>query len=433
MDFLEQAGKSLDLVGCSRWTREDVVRFQNRRLRELVRHACERVPFYRKLYRRHGLEPGEVNGIEDLGKLPPALRSEMQEAAPGDLIASGFDQKRLVKWRTSGSTGDPFTVCRTWFEDRLLQLLRIRQLRRCGLRWTDLRTSSAIGERPASSRWNLLDPRFTILRRAPVNILAPAREILDRLAALKPDVLVLYSGILAWIAAEATEEDLRRIRPRFIVAVAETLTPAMRQLIRERFNAPVYDFYGAHEFNLIASECVETGIYHVEDCGVIVEVLRDGKPCAEGEAGEIYGTALHSFAMPILRYRLGDLVVRGPAQCPCGAPYSTILRIEGRVVDRFPLPAGGSLHPYHLVVPLTRLNNWVRRYQIVQETIDHIRVRVVPMPVEPPGEAQKAELLRLLSEAAGPGIQVTLELVEELPPAPRGKSRLYYSLVNSTK
>jgi len=278
-----------------------------------------------------------------------------------------------------------------------------------------------------------LDPNFTILRRAPVNVMVTAREILDRLAALKPDVLALYSGILAWISAEVTEEDLRRIRPRFIVATAETLTPSMRRLIRERFNAPVYDFYGAHEFNLIASECAETGIYHVEDCGVIVEILRDGKPCAEGEAGEIYGTALHSFAMPILRYRLGDVVVRGPAQCPCGAPYSTILRVEGRVADRFPLPGGGSLHPYHLVVPLTLSNTWVRRYQIVQETIDRIRVRVVPMPAGSPGEGQKAELVRLLSEAAGPGIEVTLELAAELPPAPSGKSRLYYSLVNSPK
>ncbi|MGE5568032.1 MAG: phenylacetate--CoA ligase family protein [Rhodospirillales bacterium] len=433
MDFFEQAGKSLDFVGRSRWTREDVVRFQNRRLRELVRHAYERVPFYRKLYDRHGIGPGEVNGIEDLWKLPPALRADMQEAAPGDLIASGFDPNRLVKCRTSGSTGDPFTICRTWFENQLLHLLLIRQLRLYGLRWTDLRTSTALGEQPAPQRWNPFDPNFTFLRRAPVNVLATAREILDRLAAIQPDVIMLYPGTLAWVAAEATEEDLRRIRPRFIVSQSETLTPSMRRLIRERFNAPVYDTYGANEFNLTASECVETGIYHVEDCAVIVEILRDGKPCAEGEAGEIYGTALHSFSMPFLRYRLGDVVVRGPAQCPCGAPYSTILRVEGRVVDRFPLPGGGSLHPYHLVVPLARSVTWVRRYQIVQETIDHIRVRVVPMPGEHPGEDQKAELVRLLSEGAGPGVKITVELAAELPPAPSGKSRPYYSLVNSTK
>lgn len=430
MNFFEQAALPLDLLGCSRWSREDLERFQSRRLARLVQHACERVPFYRDLYRDHGIKPEDVRGLADLPRLPVARREQMQLRPPGDLVAGGFDPRRLIEWRTSGSTGAPFTIRRTWLEDRLLNLVRIRQQWLRGLRWSDVRTWPAIGEAYPRKRAGGLSPWIPALRRVPVNVLAEAREILDRLAEAQPDVIVMYPGTLAWIAAAATPADRGKIRPRLIFTGGEALTPAMRRQISERFGAPVFDFYGAHEFNLVSCECALTGLHHIEETGVIVEVLKDGRPCAEGESGEIHGTALHSFAMPFLRYRLGDVAVRGPARCPCGAPNSTLLRIEGRIVDRFPLPHGGSLHPYNLVIPLTREVNWVRRYQIVQESLDRIRVRVVPIPSWGIGEHEKAMLCRRLEAAAGEGVTVALDLVEEIRPDPSGKLRSYYSEVS---
>lgn len=432
MVFVEQALLPLDLLGCSRWSREDLERFQSRRLARLVRHASERVPFYRDLYREHGIKPEDVRGLGDLPRLPVVGRDQMQLRPPGDLVASGYNPQRLIEWRTSGSTGAPFTIRRTWLEDRLLNLLRIRQQRLRGLTWSDVRTSSAIGELRRGPQAGGPIPGLRLLRRLPVNILAEAREILTRLAEIQPDVIVMYPGTLAWIAAEATPEDRDKIRPRVIFTGGEVLTPAMRRQIAECFRAPVFDFYGAHEFNLVSSECALTGLHHIEETGLIVEVLNNGRPCAEGESGEICGTALHSFAMPFLRYRLGDVVVRGPARCPCGAPNSTLLRIEGRTVDRFPLPHGGSLHPYDLVVPLTCKVHWVRRYQIVQETLNRIRVRVVPMPSQKIDQDEKEMLKRLLESVVGTGVEVALDLVEEIRPNASGKLRSYYSELPNT-
>jgi phenylacetate-CoA ligase len=411
------------------WSRGQLEDYQSRCLRRLVRHACERVPYYRDLFRRHGLDVQDVRSIRDLAHVPIAQRSEMQERPASDLVSAGCDPERLVAHRTSGSTGSPFTVRRTWFEEWLLRGLRLREQLLLGLRPTDVRAVVGLLDAKARTRPRLCQTSLGLLRREPVDCLLPARDLLRRLAEIRADVISSYPGTLAWVGPEATEEDLDRIRPRFIFTAAETLTPEMRRRITECFGAPVYDSYAAHEFNLIARECRETGLYHVCDASVIVEVLKDGEPAGTGGQGELVATALHSLSMPFVRYRLGDMVTRGPSPCPCGAPFSTLQSIQGRTIERFPLPDGTSIHPYHLVGPLAQDAPWVRRYQIIQERIDRIGIRVVPLPGRHPAPEELARLCDAIERPVGPGVTITLELADHLPPAESGKFRPYYSLV----
>ena len=415
----------------SGWSREQLEAFQSRRLRELVRHAFERVPFYRDLFRQHGLQPSDIHGIQDLHRLPFAHRSQMQERPDSDLVAAGCNPERLIVHRTSGATGAPFTIRRTWFEERLLHAVRLGEHMKLGRRLTDVRAGVTVRAHYRASQPipRPLYARLGLLRKHNVDCLLPAREILTRLAEIQPDSLGGYPDALAWIAGEATEEDRRRIRPRFMTCGAETLTPEMRRQITACFGAPLYDFYGAHEFNLVARQCGETGLYHVSECSVIVEVLKDGRPAAPGESGELVGTALHSFAMPFLRHPLNDLVTRGPLRCPCGAPNATLQSIQGRTIERFSLPDGSKIHPYHLVGPLVRDTPWLRRYQIVQETVDRIVIKIVALPGQAPGQDDLTRIRTQLEEAVGEGVEITLCVVPELPRPESGKFRPYYSLV----
>jgi phenylacetate-CoA ligase len=409
-----------------RWTRERLDHFQSECLRRLVRHAGARVPYYRDLFRRHGLAPEDIRGVKDLARLPLAHRSEMQERPAPDLVARGYDPERLRTHRTSGSTGAPFTIRRTWFEERLLQALRFHEEWNVGLRLTDIRSGVVAQRRPRAERWY---NRLGLLRRVNVDCLLPARDILHRLGEIQPDVLGGYGGSLAWLAGEATPEDRQRIRPRLMFAGAETLTPEMRRQITECFGAPLYDAYASHEFNLIAFQCGETGLYHISELSVIAEVLKDGQPVGPGETGELVGTALHSYAMPFLRYPLGDVVTRGPAPCPCGGPLATLASIQGRVADRFLLPDGSSLHPYWFVTPLVQDSPWLRRYQIVQTGIDRIAVKAVPLQGASPTPDDLARIRSEIERIARGGVTVVVELATELPLGPSGKFRPYYSLV----
>ncbi len=410
------------------WNREQILAFQSKRLRELVRHAYERVPFYRRRFDEAGLRPEQIRGLEDLGRIPLTLRADLQDATAEDLLARGVDSRRLCNHLTSGSSGAPLNIRRTWFEERLLQAWRLRVMGALGFRVTDRRAAVVT----ARGVGHPLYTRLGLLRYEELHCLWPPERILERLREIRPDVLRGYPSTLSWLAGLLTEADRDLIRPRFVTTDSEMMTPDMRSRIVEGFGAPVIDFYDSHEFNLIAAECPGHGAYHVSDASVIVEVLKNGREAGPDEEGEVVGTALHSWAMPFLRLRLGDVVARAPGGCPCGAPNSALARVEGRLMERFVLPDGSSVHPYTLVSPLLRQAPWLRRFQIVQEQPGLIRVRMVALGNTIPSVETVAEAERMLEKNLGEGIRVRAELVDEIPAEPNGKFRPYYSLVSET-
>ena len=412
------------------WNRQQLEAFQIRRLRALVSHAYRHVPYYRSLFDQAGLKPEDIRTLADLPRIPTTARSALQGLSDRDIIAGGVNPERLIVHKSSGSTGEPFAVRRTWFEDRLLQAFRLVASVSLGFRPTDHRVvvtevspTEAVSNAPFYTMLGLL-------RRTVVDCLLPPEEILARLREAKPDVLAGYSGALSWVTGFATGEDRRLIRPRLIATGAETLTSEMRGQLSECFGARVFDFYGAEEFNLIAWECSGAGRYHVNEAAMIAEILKDGEPAGSGETGELVGTALHSYAMPFIRYRLGDEVTRGEAPCPCGAPVTTIARIQGRVVDRFPLPDGTTVHPYVLSEPLKVAAPWLRRFQLIQEQVDFVRIKVVPLRSSMPSPEAIAAVGRRVAAELGGNVRVETELVEEIPPVKSGKFRPYYSLVS---
>lgn len=415
------------LVSGPRWTRPRIEAFQAERLRALVRHAYLRVPYYRRLFDRAGLKPDQIRTLRDLGHIPITSRADLQAVPDRDIIAEGFDPATLVVHRTSGSSGEPLNIRRTRYEDRLLQAYRLRILFRLGMRTTDRRVA-VVSPRLLKAP---LYTRAGLLRYDEVSCTLSPDQILLKLREARPDVLRGYPSALACVADVMTDTDREVIRPRFITTDSEMCTSGLRDRIRQGFRAGVVDFYDSHEFNVIAWECVPGGPYHVSDLSTIAEVMRDDRAAQPGERGELVGTALHSWAMPFIRVRLGDLVTRGPRDCPCGAPNTVVADVHGRIVDRFELPNGRSVHPYTLVRPLLTHGPWVRQYQIIQEQSDRIRVKLVPLEGPAPTDALSV-IRRVLSERLGEGVAVDVEIVAAIPPAPSGKSRPYLSLVSST-
>jgi phenylacetate-CoA ligase len=319
-------------------------------------------------------------------------------------------------------------VRRGWFEERLLQAYRLRVLFRLGMRLTDRRVAVVFlpAEKPARRS------RTGLLRYEEIDCFLPPASVLARLRALQPAVLRGYPAMLSDLATRLTNADRQRIRPRLVVTDSEMLTADMRRRIRDGFGARVVDFYDSHEFNMIAWECAAGDSYHVSDTSVLAEVFREGRASEPGEEGELVATALHSFAMPFIRYRLGDWVTRGPSRCACGAANTTLGAVHGRTFDCFELPAGRAVHPYRLATDLVRFAPWLRQFQIVQERIDRIRVRLAAMNDGGPPASWAAELQQLFSVSLGEDISVEMELVDRIPAEPNGKFRPYYSLVSET-
>ena len=92
------------------WDRERMKRFQDKRLRQLVRHAYFSVPFYNRVFKDAGVDPYGIKGVEDLGKLPIIKKDVFKRQSSGELVSKKYDIGRLKKVRTSGSSGTPFQV-----------------------------------------------------------------------------------------------------------------------------------------------------------------------------------------------------------------------------------------------------------------------------------------------------------------------------------
>ncbi len=229
-----------------------------------------------------------------------------------------------------------------------------------------------------------------------------------------------------------TIEDWRRLGgarhpPRLVVCGGDAMTPSMRDRLRAGFGAPVYETYGCHEMNLVGWECTTTGDLHLCDDLAIVEVLRDGRPAAPGESGDVVVTNLHAYASPYLRYELGDRAVAGDPVCRCGAPFATIRSVQGRTMDALVLADGRVMHHWELI-PMTFWDMpWHRQYQLVQEAPDRVVLRVVA-DAEPPA-ADLEHLRRAVLEKLGPGASFEVERIDEIERARSGKWRVSVSRV----
>ena len=145
---------------------------------------------------------------------------------------------------------------------------------------------------------------------------------------------------LRLIAMEKLTSGSPRIAPRTVFSTADVLDQNSRQLIESAFDVRVTDLYGAYEFGHIAWECPQHAGYHVNTESVVLELLKDGRPASPGEAGEVVATSLNSYAMPFLRYRLGDLCSPSHRPCPCGRGLPLLELVQGRSNDAIRLPDG---------------------------------------------------------------------------------------------
>jgi phenylacetate-CoA ligase len=421
-----------------RGSRRALVAFQDRQLRRLVAHAYAQVPYYRRLFDRHGLKPGDIRSTADLTRVPITSKSDLQLLPATDVVSRGTDPDQLIVRLTSGASGEPFRIRRTWLEERLLNAFRLRALRSCGLRLSDRVVSVTLVRQVEARDHQILHRALQAVGLRRVHALycrLPPQEALGRLEVLRPDVLIGYPGVLARLAQALENSGRPALRPRFVGVGGEVLTPLMRRQIGAAFATPVYDLYGSHEFNLLAWECRATGHFHTCDDGLILEVVKGARSVAPGERGEVVGTNLHSFAMPFIRYRLGDLVTRGPEVCPCGQPFSTIAAVQGRMLDYFVLPDGEEIYPYEILAriflgqPLREMASAIRQYQLLQEREDHIVFRVV-LAKEVPHDW----LSRIAAQVAplfGPRVAFHVLDVPAIPLEPSGKFRVARSVVQS--
>jgi len=415
-----------------RANRAELKAYQDTRLRRLLVHAYERVPYYRRLFDRHRLHPRHIRGTVDLDLIPITSKRDLSDRLVSEVLAEGLDPARLAVVRTNGSTGEPFVVRRTRLEQSFHSLFLYRWRQELGLR---LHERIAIIKllSPESLRPNpgtRLMERIGIHRTIRINGLEDPAVIVQQLKEFEPQMVVGPPGMLCRVADYVLAGGIEDVRPRLLVSGGEVLTSVMRRRLTEAFGVAPTETYASHECPFMGWECAVTGEIHTCDDACIVEVLRDGRPAQPGEEGEVVVTNLHAYAMPFIRYRLADAAIRGAEQCGCGLPFSTIRSLRGRMIDYFPLADGRLLHPYTILDRfMPEAEPWIRQYQMVQEQPNRIVLELVPK--EPIGARLQEQIQRSASHFLGSDIDFQVRLVSEIPLGPGGKFRHSRSLVTS--
>lgn len=413
--------------------RNAILSFQVRKLRSVISFAYNNVAYYRHLFDQFGIKPKHIQTIEDLSIIPITSSQDYRVRGIKETLASKVKPQRTVCRATSGSSGRPFIIRRTFSEEHLVNCFRIRARQQFGVRFSDkiahIRLVSSSHHRetfPGNLRQAL-----SIYRSYSIDCLQTPRDIIHDLATLNPDIIMGYPAVLTHIAPIIADKNIPGINPRFLVTGGESLVPFRRKQIEDGFGKKVYDIYGSHEFNILAWECLDSGQYHICDDNVILEILRDGRPVAVGERGEVVATGLQSYTMPFIRYRLGDIATRGPDTCSCGQPFSTLKAIQGRMHDYFKLPGGRLIHPDEIVVPIMEAeSSWFDMYQLLQKREDLIVLKI--QPFHKPSEDQLKHVEQLAKgKLSGLGVEFQIELSENMSFEASGKFRFCKSLVNS--
>ena len=401
---------------------------QNKRLRRIVAHAAKKVPYYQRLFDRAGIDPSTIRSLEDLSKIPVTTKQDIRTYPVQDFLASGYKPGHLIAFKTSGATGIPLSVYQSRFESFVLHLIKLRALRALGLTWRDKMIkvrSRAHTYRPPV--WMALQ-RLGLYRQEAIDSQAP-ELVVSALEGKRADVLTGYTGTLVRIAQIFAEKGGQTLRPRFLIGGSETMTPFIRSQIEEGFGAPIRDTYICQETGIAAWECPDSGLYHTVDDSLIIEVLKDGKPCRPGEEGEVVVTNLICRSMPFIRYRMEDLVTLSSSDCPCGRRTLSFDRILGKLQDYFWLPGEREFNPWDLSGLWMGRASWILQYELVQEKPDAIVMRLIP--TGPPPSSEMDRLIEDSRKIIGEGVDFRVEIVSEIEPSEGGKFRVHRSLVRS--
>lgn len=409
--------------------KEELKKLQTRRLKALLRHAYENVPYYHRIFRNSGFQPANFKRLEDMQRIPILKRSSLK-LKPEELLTQNLAKRQIVACKTGGTTAAPLRF----------------YLRKAEIPWhaaAELRGYGWGGYRPGDKYVHirrvrpgdvLLRPlerlRRLVLRCKLLNTINLSEETLASftltLQKFKPEYVLGAAGSTNLLATFLLQNGTHRIHPRGVFTYGQQLLPHYRRAIEKAFNCRVYDRYGSTEVPQIASQCGSHEGHHVADENVLVEIEKDGEVAAPGEEGKVLITSLNSYATPFIRYDIGDTGRILRDECPCGRKLSLFSPV-GRDYEYF-VHSDGSFTFFRDVQTVFE-DLPIKDFQIAQQAYDEIVIKIVPK--QGYKQAHTDFILKAINWRIADIANVRVELVDSLPFTGLGKVRHFASKIKT--
>lgn len=415
----------------SQWfSKDEIEALQTRKLREIVRWAYEQVPYQKRRFDEAGIDPYKVESIEDLAELP-IMTSQDLRRLDKELVARGV-KGRLYRTYSSGTTGTPTCTYVTADDLRRNAAFLARARAWAGLPVGRHRMATFGGRivvpaqqaRPPFWRYDVFSDNwhFSSYHLSERNLPHYCRQ----LAKIDPIHIRSYPSAIYTVAFFMRDHSISDIRPRAIVTSAETLLEHQRQVIEEQFACNIHDEYGCNEMAVFATQC-EHRSYHICPEYSWVEVRGSSDYSPDQTEGTLTCTSFVNFTVPLIRYRMADAISLSSDRCDCGREMPVIKQICGREDDIVTTPDGRKVGRLD---PVFKGTNGIKEAQIVQESPDHITVRVVWAQQETGRQRAIIAFLRnQLQQRLGEAVHIDFEETRQIERTRSGKFRAVISKV----
>jgi len=367
------------------WAPQRLLEAQLLQLQPLLQHARSTSPFWRERIDAAGFDTPASFDLQAFRRLPLLTRDDLQEHF--DALASNAppaDHGKVGESRTSGSTGMPVRYLSSEMEKLYWDAYTLRDSlwhgRDYSAKFCVLRDHATKANYPD---WG--PPFSAVCETGPMSgnaIDEDVERLLDWLLAEDPEYLAAFPTVVEALIDLSVRRGERPWRLREISCYSELVPANLHATARSAWNVALTDIYSAAEVGYIALQCPEFPHYHVQAENTLVEILDDaGRACGPGEIGRVVLTPLHKFALPLIRYDIGDYAEPGEP-CPCGRGLPVLRRIVGRTRNMVQLPDGQRFFPVFDTADWHQLFG-ARQLQLVQTALDHIEVRIVTdVPVD---------------------------------------------------
>ena len=406
------------------------------KLNSILNYAYQNIRYYHELFDRCGIVKNgqiELKSKEELQKIP-FLTKDIINKQKENLYSKEIKSRKAFKSTSGGSTGEPvifmqdkeylfstfanFHIAESWrgaglYESRLIL-------------WGAERDTYE-GKKPLRS--HLID---FVSNTTTLNTFSMTEEDMRRYIEIinrkKPALIITYVQSIHELAKFAKENNIEVKKQRAIHVSAGTLHEYMRVEIEEVFGCGVYNYYGSREVGAIASECNAHNGLHIMSDNTLLEVIdKDGNLCQAGEEGEIVVTTLNNYSMPLIRYRIGDIgIMQEYSECSCGCTYPKLQKIVGRTIDVFHTKDGAKVDGAFFIYQFY-FRNWVKNYQVIQESLEQIVIKLVKKDKVP--KEDLTEIEKNVKHVMGKDCEVVFEFVPKIEKSKTGKFLYTYSKV----
>ena len=388
-------------------SRDELAAWQLQKLKAVARRAYEQSAFYRAKFDAAGLTPAEIELPEDVRRLPFLTKEDFRVSYPLEMLC--VDRRELREMHmSSGSTGSPVVMAYT--DNDLAQWGEC--MARCYL-MAGLTPGDAIQITPSFGLFNGGFGFYHGARTAGMFVVPAGSGNTARQIKLMNDFQVKgLMGVVSYgIRIMEVLQEMHCDLPALKVGIfgAETFSDSMREKIQNGLGIEAFDIYGMTETGGVSTTGMDCPFHcgiHVWEDQYIVEIIdpMTGKPVEDGQQGEIVFTSLNRQAIPIIRFRTGDLTrVLSRKPCACGRTSLRIDRITGRIDDML-IVKGVNFFPRQVEQALMEIPGVLSHYQIIMD--DHDGVRDVRINVE--------------AEEGVTGFMVEKHLKERLGFSPKG-------------